>query len=73
MLFWVAAWFCIVICVTTLNKTLFTTLKCPYPVSITLVGFDDRISSIDSYVVLLFVHQCDEESYTFLLQRSFSS
>ena len=38
MLFWVAAWFCIVICVTTLNKTLFTTLKCPYPVSITFVS-----------------------------------
>ncbi len=31
MMFWVIAWFCIVICVTTLNKTLFTSLKCPYP------------------------------------------
>ena len=38
MMFWVIAWFCIVICVTTLNKTLFTSLKCPYPVSITMVA-----------------------------------
>lgn len=37
MMFWVFAWFFIVICVTTLNKTLFTSLKCPYPVSITMV------------------------------------
>ena len=73
MLFWVAAWFCIVICVTTLNQTLFTTLKCPYPVSITFVGFNDRVSPIDPYALLLYVHQYDEESYTFLLQRSLSS
>ena len=39
MLFWVIAWFVIVICVTTLNKVFFTSLKCAYPVSITMVVF----------------------------------
>ncbi|KAK8796238.1 hypothetical protein WA171_004199 [Blastocystis sp. BT1] len=37
MIFWVFAWFIIVICVTTLNKTLFTALHCPYPVTITMI------------------------------------
>ena len=37
MIIWVPIWFTIVILVTTLNKTLFTSLKCPYPLSITMV------------------------------------
>ncbi len=37
MIIWVPIWFVIVILVTTLNKTLFTSLKCPYPVTITMV------------------------------------
>ena len=39
MLYWVIACLVIVICVTTLNKVFFTSLKCPYPVSITMVVF----------------------------------
>ncbi|CBK23301.2 uncharacterized protein [Blastocystis hominis] len=37
MIIWVPIWFTIVILVTTLNKTLFTSLKCPYPLSITMI------------------------------------
>lgn len=37
MIIWVPIWFTIVICVTTLNKTFFTSLKCPYPISVTMV------------------------------------
>ena len=45
MFFWVAAWFVIVICVTTLNKTFFTKIHCPYPVSITMVALFTEHSS----------------------------
>lgn len=38
MIIWVPVWFTIVILVTTLNKTLFTAFKCPYPLSITTVA-----------------------------------
>ena len=54
MLFWVIAWFVIVICVTTLNKVFFTSLKCPYPVSITMVVFSHtdnaKIHMLSCYV-----------------------
>lgn len=34
---WLVIWFFLLIFVTTMNKTLFSALKCPYPISITLV------------------------------------
>lgn len=54
MFFWVIAWFVIVICVTTLNKVFFTSLKCPYPVSITMVPIsqstDAQVHMLSCYV-----------------------
>ena len=50
MIIWVPIWFTIVILVTVLNKTLFTSLRCPYPVSITMVRSD---SSIHAYIHML--------------------
>ena len=38
MIIWIPIWFTIVILVTTLNKTLFTSLKCPFPITITMVS-----------------------------------
>ena len=34
---WLVIWFFLLIFVTTMNKTLFSALKCPYPISITLI------------------------------------
>ena len=38
MIIWIPIWFSIVICVTTLNKTFFTSMRCSFPISITMVS-----------------------------------
>ena len=58
MIIWIPIWFTIVILVTTLNKTLFTSLKCPFPITITMVSILTRRLPSDPYDLLchLFNH-----------------